>query len=458
MTTAEESEGSQPALEALAERFRTACESAVNPLEIASALEFEGVSDRAARDGYDVPDVFALARLLYARVPRKPPAPAAGPGPEAVPASRPLLRGLQHGLLYALPAACFPAAGPLLAGPGALAALIIALLCGWGLSQGLASVGFQRLGAGSAEQARRVLRTGLAGGLALVTLVMAVTMLTAGARLAVIAFGAGECAYMLGACVLLVLGEERWLPAALAPGVTGAGLFTLLGRPHALGPQTWAALAVTPLIACVIAVARTASPRSAGGCLPSRGELLGALPGAGLGVIAAGLLTFPLAAGNGGAFIASVPLALSMGAAEWNLLWYRRGTRQLLGQTDDPGWFRRRAGRLLLWTVTRQAAGMTVTVGAALAVAVLFARVPADQAVLLALGSYLLLGAALFLVLLMQTVQVWLVPLALAAAALCAEIALRRYGLTAQVSASAALLVTVAGYAYGRLGEAVLHA
>jgi len=431
----------------------------VNPLEIASALEFDGISNRAAHAGYDVPDVFALARLLYARVPRKPAAPEAEPGPRAI--SRPVV----HGLLYGLPAACFPAAGPLLVGPGVLAALIVALLSGWGLSQGLAAVGFQRLGVSGPEQARPVLRTGLAGCLALVTLVMVVTMLTVHARLAVLAFGIGECAYMLGACVLLVIGEERWLPAALAPGVTGAALFLLLGKPGALADQTWAALAVTPLIACVIAVVRTAGTRLRGGCLPSRRELLGALPGASLGVVAAGLLSFPLAVGtsghggaNVGAFIASVPLALSMGAAEWNLLRYRRGSGQLLGQTDDPRWFRRRAGRLLLWTMLRHAAGTIVIAGAALAVAVLVAQVSPDQAVLLALGSYLLLGAAMFLVLLLQTVQVRLVPLALAAAALCTEITLRRYGLAVQVAAPAALLVTVGGYAYRRLGEAVLHA
>jgi hypothetical protein len=433
----------------------------VNSLEIASALEFDGVSDRAARSGYDVPDVFALARLLYAHVPRKPEAPEAEPDPWAVPASRPVL----HGLLYALPAACFPAAGALLVGPGVLAALIIALLCSWGLSQGLAAVGFQRLGMAGPEQARRVLRTGLAGCLVLMTLVMAATMLTVHARPPVVAFGIGEGAYLLGACVLLVIGEERWLPAALAPGVTGAAVFLLLGKPAALADQTWAALAVTPLIACVIAVARTAGTRSRGGYLPSRGELLGALPGLSLGVVAAGLLSFPLAlgalghgGGDVGALIASVPLALSMGAAEWSLLWYRRGARGLLWRTDDPRWFRRRAGRLLLFTMTRYAAVMTVTVGAALTVAVLVAQVSPDRTVLLQLGSYLLLGAAMFLVLLLQTVQVRLVPLALAAAALGAEIALRRYGLAVQVAAPAALLVTVGGYAYVRLGEAVLHA
>ena len=459
--TAQQAEESQAPLAGLAERFRPVCESAVDPLEIASALEFDGISDRAARAGYGVPDVFALARLLYAYVPRKPAPPEAEPDPWQ--ATRPLM----HGLLYALPAVCFPAAGALLVGPGVLPALVIALLSSWGLSQGLAAVGYLRMGASGPEEARRVLRSGLAACLVAVALILTVTTLTVHARPPVLAFGVGEGAYMLGACVLLVTGAERWLPAALAPGVTGATLFLVLGKPHALEYQTWAALAATPLIACVIAVVCTrgtgSGPRI--GYLLGKGELLGALPAIALGVIAAGLLSFPLLAGvsghgggNIGGLVASVPLALSMGGAEWNLLWYRRGARRLLWQTDDTGWFRRRAGRLLLLTLTQYVAGMTAVVGVALAVAVLFAHVPINHTVLLSIVSYLLLGAGMFLVLLLQTVRIRFVPLALAGLALCAEVALRRYGLAVQIGAPASLLAAVGAYAYARLGETVLHA
>lgn len=448
----------RPPLETLAERFRTVCESAVDPLEIASALEFDGISDRAARGCYDAPDVFALARLLYAKVPRKPAAPEATP--DYWRKSRPLM----HGLLYALPTACFPAAGALLVGMGVLPALVVALLSSWGLSQGLAALGYLRLGLSGPEQAKRVLRGGLAGCLVAVALIMTVTMLAVHARPPVIAFGIGEGAYMLAACVLLVLGADRWLPVALAPGVTGALVFLLLGRPYALEDQTWAALAATPLIACVLAVAYTAGSGPRAGYRPSRRELLGTLPAVALGVTAAGLLLFPLVAGssghgggNVGALIAAVPLALSMGAAEWSLLWYRRGTRRLVWLTDDPRWFRRRAAWLLLVTLAQYTAVMIAVVGAALAVAAGVAHVPLDRTVLLSLGGYLLLGAAMFLVLLLQTVRVRLVPLALAAAALCAELALRHEGITVQVAAPAALLVTVGAYAYARLGEAVLH-
>ncbi|WP_035865704.1 hypothetical protein [Kitasatospora cheerisanensis] len=53
---------------------RELCERAVHPLEIAAALEDSGLAvDGAAR--YRHADVFGLAEELYARVPRRPPAP-----------------------------------------------------------------------------------------------------------------------------------------------------------------------------------------------------------------------------------------------------------------------------------------------------------------------------------------------------------------------------------------------
>jgi hypothetical protein len=442
----------------LAARFETVCQSAVDPLEIASALEFEGVSDRTARSEYEVEDVFALARLLYTRVPRKPGAPA----PQLDPwlNSRPLL----HGLLYALPAVCFPAAGALLAGPGVLPALVVALLSGWGLSQGLAAVGYLRLGTSGSASSRRVLRDGLVCCLAVVAIIMTITMLEVHAHPTVILFGAGEAAYMLGAGVLLVTGEEYWLPAALAPGVTGAAVFLILGQPPHLKYQTWAWLAATPLLACAVAFIRTgrAGPRAD---RLSRTEALAVLPAAVLGVTAAGLLTFPVVAGvtghgggNIGVLVASVPLALSMGVAEWSLLRYRRATRRLLGRTDDPAWFRRRAKQLLCFALGRYLLGTLVLIGAAVSVAALTGQVKVDATILLSVGGYLMLAAAMFLVLLLQSLWIRLLPLAAAVATLCAELALRPHGLPVQVAAPAVLLAAVGSYALARLGSTVLHA
>ena len=59
-TAANIAEDSKPrGLEQLCEQFVEVCESAVDPLEITSALEFDGLSDRLARKRYGASDAFA---------------------------------------------------------------------------------------------------------------------------------------------------------------------------------------------------------------------------------------------------------------------------------------------------------------------------------------------------------------------------------------------------------------
>jgi hypothetical protein len=446
---------------ALCEKFSAVCESAVDPLEVASALEFEGYGDRTAREDYGVRDVFALAQAMYRRVPRRPRAPEPSPDPFRPGQSRPLL----HGLLYALPAVCFPAAGALLTGPGVLPVLVVALLAAWGLSQGLASIGYLRLGTTNLAQARRVLRTGLLAGLVLVGAGMAAMALAVHPHTLVLLFGAGEGVYMLGACVLMVVAAERWLPAALAPGVLGSTTFLILGRPARLEHVAWGALALTALLALAMAWVFTRdprAPRTAG--LPVPAELRAAVPAIAFGVVAAGLLTFPVVTGphdhggvNVGALVASIPLSLSMGAAEWTLLWYRRRTRRLLRTIGDVGAFRRRARGALALAVLQYVSGTIVLVAVAAVIAVGSGLVQRQQLVAAEAAGYLMLGTAMFLALLLQTMRVRALPLAAAAIALAAEIGFRQYGVAVQVAVPAMLLVIVGCYATALLGAAVRH-
>jgi hypothetical protein len=334
---------------ALCQDFAPVCESAVDPLEIASALEFDGMSDQMVRDRYGYPDVFELAAEMYIQVPRQP----AEPPPPADPWQVSRLQPALHGLLYGLPAVCFPAAAVLLAGPGMHAVLIIALLAAWASSQGLAGLGYLRLGRTTdRRQAKRLLRAGLLAGLVLLALIMSGTAMLVHARLPVLLFGLAEGAYMLGACVLLVLGAERWLLAVLAPGVLGSAAFLALGRPPNLQHASWIALAATPVLAVVAALVCTRGGRGAAGRLVVAAELRAAAPAAVFGLLAAGLLAFPVIAGanghggvNVGALLATLPLSLSMGAAEWSLLAYRRRTRDLLRSTHDLRALDRRRGR-----------------------------------------------------------------------------------------------------------------
>lgn len=446
---------------ALCEKYGTVCQSAVDPLEVASALEFDGFSDNSVWSDYGVRDVFTLARAMYRRVPRRPGPPPPAPDPWLGSRFRPLL----HGLLYALPAVCFPGAAGLLHGPGVLPTLVLALLVAWGLSQGLACVGYlRRSGSADEGQVKRVLRAGMAAGLVLVALAMLAARIRFHAVPAVVLFGAGEGVYMLGASVLMVLGAERWLPVALIPGVAGGAAFLYLGRPPRLEHPAWWALGATPLLACLIAVARTRRRAPRTGRLLIAAELRAAGPAVAFGVVAAGLLTFPIVAGpegrgglNVAALLVSIPLSLSMGAAEWSLLWYRRRMRRLLGSAIGLREFRLRSRHGVYLAVLQYLCGTAALIAAGAAVAARAGFAHPDLTDLPVIVAYLMLGSAMFLALLLQTVGLRAVPLVAAAAALAAELALRDRGMVVQVLTPAALLIVIGCFAVLSLGSVVRH-
>jgi hypothetical protein len=472
--------GRRPAgIDALCARFAGVCQSAVDPLEVCCALEFDGWNDRAVLHHYGLPDVFTLAEEMYRRVPRRPAEPAPPPDPWPATAAGPAV----HGLLYGLPTVCFPAASGLLAGPGTAGVLIAASLASWAVTQALAHLAYLRLGRAGAAQAARLLRAGLAAGLCLVPAVLAGTVL-AGTVLAVtvrpaaVLFAAGASTYMLAATALIVLGGERLLLAAVAPGVLGAAGFLLFGRPPQLAPVGWAALAATPLLALGLAVARTgrvagragrgrgrhartAAGPGGGGRLVTAAELRGALPSAGFGLLAAGLLAFPVAAGAAyranAALLASLPLAMSMGAAEWLLIWFRRRAQRLLRSTGEPRVFAAGTRRALMAALLRYL-GVTAALTAAAGTAAAAARlVPAPPAALWQVAAYLALGGALFAALLLQAFGCRSVPLAGCALALAAEIASRGGG-AAQLLICGQLLTGLTGYAALVLASPARHA
>jgi hypothetical protein len=447
-------------VDALCQEFRPVCQSAVDPLEIASTLEFNGWSDHAIEESFGFPDVFALAREMYRRVPRQPLEPPVSPDPWGPSRLRPLL----HGLLYVLPAVCFPAAAGILAGRGVLAVLVVALLAGWSLSQGLAYLGYTRRGQAGQGQERPLLRRGLAVGLAVVVLAMALTALLAHAGLPAVLFGAGEGAYMLGASVLLVLGAGRWLLLALAPGVVASAVFLGLGRPAYLEHVAWVGLAATPALALGLALAFTKSTSPSVGRSWSGTEVLRAVPSAWFGLAAAGLLAFPIVVGvhghggpNSPALLAALSLSLSMGVAEASLLWYRRRTQRLLHASGDLGGFVIRARAALLVSLLQYAGAAAALMAAVVAVAVGGGLTTAHWTELPQLASYAILGAALFLALAVQAFGLRAFIVAASSVALGFEIAFRDLGVPAQLAACGALLVAVGAYATLELGNVVRH-
>jgi hypothetical protein len=192
--------------------------------------------------------------------------------------------------------------------------------------------------------------------------------------------------------------------------------------------------------------------------------LWAAIPAIAFGVVAAGLLAFPIVAGpeghgglNTGALLASLPLSLSMGAAEWSMLWYRRRTRRLLGSISRLRKFRLRARLSLLTALLQYLCGTAALIAAAVAVAAATGFAHPNRADLPELVAYLTLGSAMFLALLLQTMRVRAVPLFVAAAGLAAELVLRDKGMIVQVVTPAALLIVIGCFAVMSLGAAVRH-
>jgi hypothetical protein len=465
-------------LEELCEQFASVCESAVDPLEIASALEFDGWSDQTVRKRYGLSDVFAIAEEMYRRVPRRPAEPEPPPDPWRTSKFRPAL----HGLLYGLPTLCFAAATGLLVGHGVLVVLVVALLTSWALSQALAYLGYARLGQGAPAQARRVLLFGLGAGMVALLVAMDLVSVEVPVYKSVFIFGVGLGSYMFGATVLLVLGEEGLLFLVLAPGVLGAAVFLVLGRPSHWEHVIWGVLAVTPLLALGLAVARTSAAVTFPGRLPGRGrharatkpaaagkllaagDLRAALPSAGFGLVAGGLLVFPVVAGasghggtNTGAVLASLPLALSMGAAEWMLIWFRRRTQRLLRNTRELRAFAIRTRMALFAAVLQYLTVTVLLVIAVVAVAIKARLVDPNWTVLPQITAYVALGGAMFTALLLQAFGSRIFPVAICAAALAFEIVGRRLGVSGQIVACTGLLVVLAGYAALVLGRAVRH-
>jgi hypothetical protein len=230
--------------------------------------------------------------------------------------------------------------------------------------------------------------------------------------------------------VLLVMRAERWLLFALAPGVLASGSYLVAQRPGPVTGLVWLPLAVCALLVLVLAALKTARPGPAIRGVLVGAELRAALPHALFGLVTAGLLALPVVAiGVGGsagmpaAALLTLPLSLSMGAAEWSLYWYRRRVRGLLYAARTLGQFAPRARLVLLGAVTRYLGAVVLLISATLAVAVA-GSIRLEWTLLRAGGSYLALGCALFVALLLQAVGAGVFTLVACAAALGVELAL----------------------------------
>ncbi|MEU3777485.1 hypothetical protein AB0F11_30685 [Streptomyces sp. NPDC032472] len=368
-------------MDELAMRLDGFIAAAVHPDEIAAILESDGMTDEHIRLTYGRRDSFDLAEALYARVPRSFPEPEEWTDPWKVSLTACLLRGV----IFALPGLAYVLGAPLLEGPpdrlglpaGTLTLLAGALI-GWVWDQTLSHRAYSWLGLGDRAAAGRTLLVGAPTG-ALLGIAAALTV--PGGPPFSYAFAAGQAVYVGAATVLLVLGRERLLFAALAPMAAGALLALVTDLPL---PLRVALLAASLLAACALAVRELPlaegvravarrirrrsehrplwgrRPAAAGGSPvrwrmlrgegeeygPQRPRLGDSVPygvfglGTGLLVLYAALGEV-LAGGPANAVAApsAVALTLSMGPAEWLLHRFRSGSLAGLRAARSPRQF-----------------------------------------------------------------------------------------------------------------------
>ena len=302
-------------------QLATVCSSAVDPLEIAVALEVAGISHAVATDRYNRPDVFALARTLWSRIPLRP----ALAKPAVVPRSGDQ-RDLARGLLYVLPAVMLLALTKTFDLELARWVLPLAISWGWGLGQVAAFVGYRLQGTDLRYEA--VIMARVVAGSAVATLIvsMATTFTAGGGGIAVVAT-TSLVTYMVASAILLVRAEERWLAALLLPGAL-ASAFVLVQSNGSVLSRTVAAVAIGGSFLAVIcrAIRQARFRTSAGGGRFARrdvaiasGHLLhGVICGVAVSLVVI-QLSHSATENEFDRMLLPVPLLASLGVMEWQL-------------------------------------------------------------------------------------------------------------------------------------------
>ena len=321
----------------------------VDALQVAAALEAEGVVDQAACDRYGYPDVFHLAGELYRRLDAEPFTPAPAPGTGAGPGRA--VRDISHGLLYVLPAALLPALPPLVGARPLMLALVTASGLGWVWSAGNAWLAYRLLGRGLARSAGRVLRGAALAGTASGALAGGVIAAFAGGGVRLAVTAAGLLAFQMAAAIALVYRREAWFIAAVSPGVVAGLAHLALGRPGA-GVAAGVGCG-SVLLALGMAVQLTSRrPPWAAGWSPERAEpplrvsVRPELAQLGAVLLYAGLSAAFLLqvdarylAGRLALAVAAAPLIVGVGVVEWRTRRFHERAGGLLHRITDPDRF-----------------------------------------------------------------------------------------------------------------------
>ncbi|MBM2618319.1 hypothetical protein JIG36_22420 [Actinoplanes sp. LDG1-06] len=370
-------------LDMLVDRIRPSVARAVEALQVAAALEADGVTDRIARVEYGFPDVFALAGEVFRRLgppADDPPAPVAtGHG------RRQTLRLLLHGPLYALPSAVFPAVLSVLGQRHAIVALTLAGVVGWAYAGTVAFAAYKLLGANRPHRAARLLRFSLAAA--------PLTGALLGAALGdwrLVLLAAGQLTYQLAGTVLMFYRRELWQALAMVPAV-------VTGLAYLLGPVLRDAALVTAAAGILAAFALALW------CTLKKGgadEQPARLPRHALaGVTAYGILSALLLLHAAAPYlsdrldiaVAVAPLILSMGFVEWRAERFRAQAVGLTRTSRRPADFEIGLAR----AIGREIA-LCTAVPAALGVVLVAVLRSTDPAVMVMVAAHVVLGGAYY--------------------------------------------------------------
>lgn len=332
----------------LVERMRPRLGRPVDAMQVAAALESDGLTDRSARDDYGRPDVFVLAEEVFRRLdPRvRPPAvPPVAPA-DAVRAAR----DLSHGLLYLMPGVLLPAVLAILAERPVVLALLVVGPFGWVWSGGTAWLAYRLVGRGLVRASGRLLRWSALLGPVIAAAATAALAGGTGADLPPVLLASGLLAYQAAATAALFYRREVWLLAAMAPAVAAGGGYLLTGRPGAPVAVVVAGGSVT--VAFVLALRWTtrsdlpawyARPAKPPADLPLHRAVRPELP-----QLCAVLLYAALSAayllhsaarhlsGPVDLAVAAAPLVLGMGLVEWRARRLHERARARLRHERDP--------------------------------------------------------------------------------------------------------------------------
>lgn len=350
--------------------LRRTVESAVDPLEIAAALEAIGVASQTITEEFGHDDVFDLAEHIYRVVPlRAAPAPA-----RDVPRGGGLVE-LGRGAIFAVPGLAFTN----VLGAGGLHlpwwCLPLALSIGWSAGQVVASLGYllrnRQDVEGGATVSAALLVAAPIGTFALFVVAVAVGGVV---HVSVPLVGALFVAYMVASGILLLHGDEWVLAISLVPTLTAAVVAVGASGWHAAGAVAITAQVVAVVIVVVGAArrARWAHPRRPRLLRADLGSALshglhGACCGAGVSVV---LTLATRGQPVGGVGIVAWPLLASLGVMEWQHRTLARTVHRLQHSVCSVRRFSTMSG----WALVRSMAlyGLTVCAISG-AVAVVFA-------------------------------------------------------------------------------------